>query len=104
MRSVIRFERAGKLVPRYIGPFKIIERIGQLIYKVELPERLSGVHNVFHMSHLRKYVHDPSLIVELSVQEDFEVKRNLMVIRHPVKIIDQDEKRLRNKVVKLVKI
>ena len=59
MRGVLRFGKTGKLTPRYIGPFSILERIGRLTYKVQLPEWLSRVHNVFHVSHLRKHVHDP---------------------------------------------
>ena len=52
--NVVRFGVVGKLAPRFVGPFPITERIGQMAYKVELPERLAGVHNVFHVSHLRK--------------------------------------------------
>lgn len=63
-----------------------------------------GGHNVFHVSHLRKYVHDLSLIIEPSAQEDLEIKPNLTVVRHPVYIVDQDEKMLRNNMVKLIKI
>ena len=69
-----------------------------------MPEWMSGIHNVFHVSHLRKFVHDPSLVVEPVIQEDLEVEPNLTVVRNPVQIVDRDEKQLRNKVVKLVKV
>ena len=88
IKGVIRFGKAGKLAPRYIGPFKIIERIGSLAYRVELPERLSGVHNVFHVSHLRKSMPDPSSVVEKSVQDDLEIELNLTVVRNSVSIVD----------------
>ena len=66
--------------------------------------RMARIHNVFHISHLRKYVYDPSLVVEPVVQEDLEVEPDLTMVKHPVQIVDQDDKQLRNNVVKLVKI
>nr|CAN74305.1 hypothetical protein VITISV_035483 [Vitis vinifera] len=65
MKSVMRFGRKGKLSPRFVGPFEILERVGTLAYKVALPPSLSKVHNVFHVSTLRKYIYDPSHVVEL---------------------------------------
>ena len=65
MKSVMRFGRKGKLSPQFVGPFKILERVGTLAYKVVLPPSLSKIHNVFHISTLRKYVFDISHIVEL---------------------------------------
>ena len=65
MMSVMRFGRKGKLSPRFVGPFEILERVGTLAYKVALPPSLSKVHNVFHVSTLRKYIYDPSHVVEL---------------------------------------
>ena len=103
MKGVVRFGKTGKLAPRYIGPFPILERIGPLAYKVKLPEWLSGVHDVFHISHLRKYVHDPNLIVEEAAQQDLEITPNLTVVREPT-IIGYGEKKLRRKTVKLVKV
>ncbi len=52
LRNVIRFDHRGKLSPRFIGPFRIVERVGSLAYRLDLPEKLSGVHDVFHISHL----------------------------------------------------
>jgi hypothetical protein len=59
MRSVRRFNMKGKLVPRYIGPFKILERRGEVAYQLELPESLAGVHDVFHVSQLKKCLRVP---------------------------------------------
>jgi hypothetical protein len=81
-----------------------LERIGTVAYRIELPERMSGIHNVFHVSHLGKFIHVPSLVVEPVVQKNLEVEPNLTVVRNPDQIVDQDEKQLRNKVVKLVKV
>jgi hypothetical protein len=76
LKNVVRFGRRGKLASRFIGPFRILERVGPLAYRVDLPEKLSGVHNVFHVSHLRKYLHDPSLIVQPALSENLDVKPN----------------------------
>ena len=63
MKGIMRFGKKGKLSPRFIGPFEILERIGDLAYRLALPPNLSGVHNVFHVSMLRKYVYDPSHVL-----------------------------------------
>ena len=69
IRGVMRFGKRGKLSPKYIGPFEIIARIGEVAYKLELPNELEKVHNVFHVSQLRKYVKDPSHILTPEVIE-----------------------------------
>ena len=63
-KGVVRFGKRGKLNPRYIGPFEIVERIGPVAYRLDLPEEFSRVHNVFHISMLRKYIPDPSHALE----------------------------------------
>ena len=63
-KGVVRFGKRGKLNPRYIGPFEIVERIGLVAYRLDLPEEFSLVHNVFHISMLRKYIPDPSHVLE----------------------------------------
>ena len=63
-KGVIRFCKRGKLNPRFIGPYLILERIGEVAYRLELPQNLAGVHNVFHISQLRRYVPNPGQIIE----------------------------------------
>ncbi|GJU25901.1 putative reverse transcriptase domain-containing protein [Tanacetum coccineum] len=64
-KGVIRFGKRGKLSPRYIGPFKIIERIGPVAYKLELPDKLRGIHNTFHVLNLKKCLADENLVIPL---------------------------------------
>ena len=63
-RGVVRFDKQGKLSSRYIGPFEILERVGTVAYRLTLPPSLSGVHEVFHVSMLRKYTPDPTHVVD----------------------------------------
>ncbi|KAL5542066.1 hypothetical protein UlMin_009776 [Ulmus minor] len=93
--------KKGKLSPRYIGPFEILERIGKVAYKLALPSELAAVHNVFHVSMLRKYVSDPSHVL---VSEPIEVREDLTYQEQPVQILDRKDKALRNKVIPLVKV
>ncbi|KAL5574707.1 hypothetical protein UlMin_016406 [Ulmus minor] len=101
MKGVMRFGKKGKLSPRYIGPFEILERIGKVAYKLALPSELAAVHNVFHVSMLRKYVSDPSHVL---VSEPIEVREDLTYQEQPVQILDRKDKALRNKVIPLVKV
>ena len=64
LRNVVRFGSVWELAPRFVGPFPITERIDQMAYRVKLPERLSDIHNVFHISHLRKYLYDTASRIE----------------------------------------
>ena len=63
-RGVVRFGKQGKLAPRYIGPFKLLERVGTVAYRLVLPPSVSCVHEVFHVSMLRKYTPDPAHVVD----------------------------------------
>ena len=101
MKSIMRFGRKGKLSPRFVGPFEVLERVGTLAYKVALPPSLSKIHNVFHVSTLRKYIYDPSHVVELEPIQNFE---DLTYEEVPVQIVDVMDKVLRHAVVKLVKV
>ncbi|KAL5538161.1 hypothetical protein UlMin_045627 [Ulmus minor] len=94
-------EKKGKLSPRYIGPFEILERIGKVTYRLALPPELSSVHNVFHVSMLREYTPDPSHVLE---SEPIEVRENLTYEEQPVQILDRKDKTFRNKVIPLVKV
>jgi len=74
MKGVNHFRVKGKLAPRYIGPFPIIDRCGQVAYRLKLPERLSGVHNVFHVSQLKKCLRVPDQVQDI---EDVELEPDL---------------------------
>ncbi|KAL4021331.1 hypothetical protein IC575_020125 [Cucumis melo] len=101
MKGVLRFERRGKLSPRFVGPFEILERIGPVAYRLALPPSLSTVHNVFHVSMLRKYVPDPSHVVDY---EPLEIDENLSYVEQPVEVLAREVKTLRNKEIPLVKV
>ncbi|KAL0537361.1 hypothetical protein IC582_026339 [Cucumis melo] len=101
MRGVLRFERRGKLSPRFVGPFEILERIGPVAYRLALPPSLSTVHDVFHVSMLRKYVPDPSHVVDY---EPLEIDENLSYAEQPVEVLAKEVKTLRNKEISLVKV
>ncbi|KAL0561587.1 hypothetical protein IC582_002021 [Cucumis melo] len=101
MRGVLRFERRGKLSPRFVGPFEILERIGPVAYRLALPPSLSTVHDVFHVSMLRKYVPDPSHVVDY---EPLEIDENLGYVEQPIEVLAREVKTLRNKEIPLVKV
>ena len=100
-KGVLRFGRKGKLAPRYIGPYLIVERVGAAAYRLELPEEMARLHNVFHVSMLRKYVVDPSHVLE---REPVELADDFSYEEEPVQILDRREQTLRNKSIPLVKV
>ncbi|XP_075515841.1 uncharacterized protein LOC142550646 [Primulina tabacum] len=95
----MRFGHKGKLAPCYIGLYVIVERIGTLAYPLDLPPSLSLIHNVFHVSILRKYESDPSHILNV---KDVELDSSLSYVEHPMQILDHKEKQLRSKTIPLV--
>ncbi|KAK4727229.1 hypothetical protein R3W88_032146 [Solanum pinnatisectum] len=97
----MRFGKKGKLSPRYIGPYRISKRIGNVAYEVELPQELATVHSVFHISMLKKCMGDPSLIIPT---EDIGIKDILSYEEIPVKILDRQVRKLRTKEVASVKV
>ena len=101
MRGVVRIGKKGKLAPRYVGPFEILEKVGELAYRLALPTSMSGVHNVFHISMLRKYVPDESHVIDHST---IEVKENATFVVEPVRILDRSTRKLRRREVELVKV
>ncbi|KAL0536189.1 hypothetical protein IC582_025128 [Cucumis melo] len=101
MKGVLRFERRGKLSPRFVGPFEILEQIGPVAYRLALPPSLSTVHDVFHVSMLRKYVPDPSHVVDY---EPLEIDENLSYTEQPVEVLAREVKMLRNREIPLVKV
>ncbi len=100
-KGVIRFGKRGKLNPRYIGPYEILERVGKTAYRLALPPNLASVHNVFHVSMLKKYESDKSHVLE---QEPIEIHEDLSFEEKPVQILDYKIKTLRNKDIPLVKV
>ncbi|GJU13593.1 putative reverse transcriptase domain-containing protein, partial [Tanacetum coccineum] len=97
---VIRFGKKGKLAPRYIGPFEILERIGLVAYRLRLLKGLSGVHDTFHVSNLKKCLADASLHVTL---DEIKVDKTLRFVEEPVEIIDREVKSLKRSKIALVK-
>ncbi|GJY92517.1 reverse transcriptase domain-containing protein [Tanacetum coccineum] len=100
-KGVIRFGKKGKLAPRYVGPFEILERIGPVAYRLRLPEELSGVHDTFHVSNLKKCLADASLHVPL---DEIKVDKTLRFVEEPVEIMDREVKRLKRSKISLVKV
>ena len=101
MRSVRRFNIKGKLAPRYIGPFKILQRRGEVAYQLELPESLSGVHDVFHVSQLKKCLR---VLEEQITLEELIVKEDLTYEEFPVMILETTERVTRSRVIKMCKV
>nr|GEY37775.1 reverse transcriptase domain-containing protein [Tanacetum cinerariifolium] len=100
-KGVIRLGKHGKLSPRYIGPFKIIERIGPVAYKLELPEKLYGIHNTFHVSNLKKCLADENLVIPL---EEVQLDDKFHFIEEPVEIMDREVKQLKQIRIPIVKV
>ncbi|GKD70600.1 reverse transcriptase domain-containing protein [Tanacetum coccineum] len=98
---VVRFGKRGKLNPRYIRPFKILEWIGPVAYKLELPEELSNVHSTFHVSNLKKCLSDESLVIPMKV---LRLDDKLNFVEEPVDIIDREVKQLRQSRIPIIKV
>ena len=101
MKRVLRFEKKGKLSPRVIGLFEILERVGVVAYRIALPPSLAAVHNVFPVSMLRKYTPDPTHVIE---HKTLPLREDLSYEEKPNRILARDTRRLRNKVIPLVKV
>ena len=100
-KKVLRFGRKGKLSPRFIGPYRILKRVGLVTYQLELTLDLDCIHDVFHVSMLRRYRFDPTHIVPV---EEIEVRPDLTFEEGPVQILDRDVKVLRKKSILIVKV
>ncbi|GJS49830.1 hypothetical protein Tco_0599951 [Tanacetum coccineum] len=99
-KDVVHFGKKGKLAPRYVGPFEILERIGPVAYRLRLPKELSEVHDTFHVSNLKKCLADANLHVPL---EEIKVDKTLYFVKEPVEIIDRELKSLKRSRVPIVK-
>ncbi|GJT81119.1 putative reverse transcriptase domain-containing protein [Tanacetum coccineum] len=100
-KGVVRFGKRGKLNPRYVGPFKVLEKVGEVAYKLELPEELSRVHNTFHVSNLKKYHADEPLAVLL---DGLHLDDKLHFVEEPVEIVGREVKWLKRSRIPLVKV
>ncbi|KAK8952355.1 hypothetical protein KSP39_PZI003361 [Platanthera zijinensis] len=100
-KGVSRIRRLKKLSPRYLGPFEVVERVGEAAYRLALSSELSGLHDVFHISVLRKAVKDPAQVID---NDRVPVEYGLTTKVKPIRIEDRAEKQLRNKVIGMVKV
>ncbi|KAK8925811.1 hypothetical protein KSP39_PZI018571 [Platanthera zijinensis] len=100
MTGVKRFGKDRKLDPRYVGPFRVIERIGVTAYRLELPANFPGVHDVFHVSQLRKCVHSDRQVLDFVPP----LEPNLSYVEVPVRILDARDRVLRKKTIPMVKV
>ncbi|XP_062080218.1 uncharacterized protein LOC133784972 [Humulus lupulus] len=101
MKGIMRFEKKWKLSPKFIGPFEILDKLGQVAYQLALPPSLAETHDVFHISMLRKYVLDPSDVLNY---EALELKHNFSYEERPVRVLEQGTKELRSKSIPIFKI
>jgi hypothetical protein len=101
LRGMRRFKVKGRLSPRYIGLFRVFRRVGEMAYQLELPDNLSNVHNVFHVSQLKKCLRVPE---EQLPMEDISVQGDLTYTEYPIKILDTLTRVTRNKVIKMCKV
>ncbi|GKE09279.1 putative reverse transcriptase domain-containing protein [Tanacetum coccineum] len=100
-KGVIRFEKQGKLNPRYIRLFKILKRVGPVAYTLELPEELSNVNSTFHISNLKKCLYDESVIIPM---KELRLEDKLNFVEEPVEIMDREVKQLRQSRILIVKV
>ncbi|GJR18979.1 hypothetical protein Tco_0967506 [Tanacetum coccineum] len=100
-KGVVRFGKRGKLNPRYVGPFKVLEKVEEVAYKLELPEELSRVHNTFHVSNLKKCHADEPLAVPL---DGLNLDDKLHFVEEPLEVVGREVKRLKRSRIPLVKV
>ncbi|GJW96035.1 putative reverse transcriptase domain-containing protein [Tanacetum coccineum] len=100
-KGVVWFRKKGKLTPRFVGPFEILERIGLVAYRLRFPHELNGIHDTFHVSNLKKCLADASLHVPL---EEIRVDMTLCFVKEPIEIIDREVKKLKRSRISIIKI
>nr|GFD08927.1 putative reverse transcriptase domain-containing protein [Tanacetum cinerariifolium] len=100
-KGVVRFGKRDKLNPRYVGPFKVLAKVGKVAYKLELPQELSRVHHTFHVSNLKKFYSDEPLVMPL---EGVHIDDTLQFVEEPVEIMEREIKRLKRSRIPLVKV
>ncbi|GJV11276.1 putative reverse transcriptase domain-containing protein [Tanacetum coccineum] len=99
--GVVRFGKKGKLAPRLVGPFEIVEKVGPMAYRLDFPEELNGVHDTFHVSNLKKCLADPTLQVPL---DEIQVDAKLNFMEEPVEILEREFKKLNWSRIAIVKV
>ncbi|KAK6148112.1 hypothetical protein DH2020_019024 [Rehmannia glutinosa] len=100
-KGLINPKKGGELSPRYVGPYKILQRMGKLSYRLELPAQYAGMHDVFHVSKLKKYQPDPEHII---TRDTPPLMENLSYTEKPIWIIDQQIRQLRKREIPMVKV
>ena len=100
-KKVMKFGKKGKLSPRFIGPYEVIEKVGPVAYRLALPPELEKIHNVFHVSMLKRYKSDPSHVVS---SETIELRPDLTYEEDPIEILTREVKDLKKKKIPLVKV
>ena len=101
MRSVRRFQVRGKLAPRYIGPYQILARKGEVAYQLKLPPQLSDVHDVFHVSQLKKCLRTPTESIPL---ESLDVQPDLSYQEQPIRVLEEATRHTRSRAIKMLKV
>nr|GFB74182.1 putative reverse transcriptase domain-containing protein [Tanacetum cinerariifolium] len=99
-KGVVQFGKKGMLAPRYVGPFEIVKRVGQVAYRLKLPQELSCIHDMFHVSNLKKCLVESDAQIPL---EEIKVDENLRFVKEPIKIVEKDVKKLKRRRIPLVK-
>ncbi|GKB42573.1 putative reverse transcriptase domain-containing protein [Tanacetum coccineum] len=100
-KGIIRFGKQGKLNPRYIGPFKILKRVGPVAYTLELPEELSNIQNTFHVSNIKKCLSGESLVI---LMKELRLYDKLNFVEEPMETMDREVKQLRQSRIPMVKV
>ncbi|GJZ76233.1 hypothetical protein Tco_0640698 [Tanacetum coccineum] len=99
-KGVVRFGKKGKLAPRYVGPFEIVERVGPVAYRLKLPQELSCVHDTFHVSNLKKCLAEPMFKCLVRI----EIDENLRFVEEPIEIVERDVIKINQRRIPLVKV
>ncbi|GJV67694.1 hypothetical protein Tco_1483203 [Tanacetum coccineum] len=100
-KGTVHFGKRGKLSPRYIGPFKILARVGPVAYTLEFPEELKGIHSTFHVSNLKKYLTKGDIVVPMV---EIQLDDKLYMIEEPVEVVDREVKQLKPCQIPIVKV